>query len=121
MRSLLLAIAALALLCGPGFAASDMSRFDAVCPGAGDFLLGDPPTGSDNAKVLAVFCPCLSAGFADYSQPEVDALARDLETGDIKQSEASFPGYADLQTRAGGVLMSCLNDPAVVAAMRIGG
>ena len=118
---LFLVVAALGLLSVPAYAASDMTKFDAACPKAGAFLLGQGPAGSDNDKVLTVLCPCLSAGFAPYSQPEVDALAVDLATGDSKQSEAAYPAYADLKTRAGGVLMSCLNDAGVVEAMRASG
>ena len=98
-----------------------MAKFDATCPMAADFLLGDAPTGSDNGKVLAVLCPCLSTGFGNFSQADVDVLTFDLSTGDIKQSQATYPGYADLQSRAGQVLVTCLADPAVVEAMRIGG
>jgi hypothetical protein len=121
LKTLLLATAALGLLSVPAYAAPDMTKFDAACPKAGDFLLGQGPAGSDNAKVLTVLCPCLSTGFSAYPQRDVDALTNDLATGDSKQSEASYPGYAELKTRAGGILMSCLNDPTVVDALRASG
>jgi hypothetical protein len=112
-------IVALGLLVGdPGFAA-DTAKFDAACPAAADFLVGEAPGGADRVKVMAALCPCLSAGFSGYSQADIDVLASDLAAGDIEQSKANYPGYGDLQSRAGKVLVACFDDPAVVEAMRI--
>jgi len=116
----LLAAAALLLFASPASAA-DLSQFNALCPTGGNFLLGQGPAGSDNARVLVALCPCLAAEFKDYSQPEIDALAADLRAGSSDAGKAAYPQYAELKSKASSSLLVCMNDGAVVEAMRANG
>ena len=103
----------------PAFAQqADFTAFRAACRHGAAFLVGEVPEGADVAPVLAVLCPCLEAGFADFSQPEIDALAADLRTGTSDEARAAYPAYEELKTKATGVLGICFSSPEVLEAAR---
>jgi hypothetical protein len=110
-----LPLAAMLALATPTLAA-DFTAFRAACLAAGPFLIGEVPEGKDTQPVLEALCPCLETGFAEYSQPEIDALEADLRTGTSDESRASYPAYEELQTKATEVLGACFSSEAVMEA-----
>ena len=119
-RSLVLASLALSLTAA-GFVplpaiAGDFTAFRAACSNGGAFLLGEVPEGKNAQPVIDALCPCLEAGFASYTQPEIDALEADLRTGTNDEAKATYPGYQELQTKATEVLGTCFSSEAVMAA-----
>ena len=114
------ALAAIGLPAEPAVAA-DLAAFRAACRNGGPFLVGELPEGKTAQPVVDALCPCLEAGFASYSQPELDALEADLRTGNSYEAKARFGGYQQLQARATAVLNTCFASPAVVAALRMQG
>lgn len=120
MRSLMISaslglLAAVSLTTGPAIAA-DFTAFRTACLGAAPFLIGDVPEGKNAQPVLDTLCPCLEAGFAGYSQPEIDALEADLRTGTNDEARATYSAYEELQTKATEVLGACFSSEAVMAA-----
>lgn len=101
--------------------AADFEKFRAACLSGGPFLIGPAPEGKNVQPVLDALCPCLEAGFASYSQPEIDALEADLRTGSADEAKATYPAYQELQTKATGVLGTCFASDAVMAAARAEG
>ena len=97
-------------------AAADFTEFRASCLGGAAFLIGEVPEGKNAQPVLDALCPCLEAGFASYSQPEIDALEADLRTGSADEAKATYPAYQELQTKATEVLGTCFSSEAVMAA-----
>ena len=102
-------------------AAADFTAFRTACAGGGAFLLGEVPEGKNAQPVIDALCPCLEAGFASYSQAEIDALAADLRTGTSDEAKATYPAYQDLQAKATGVLGTCFASEPVMAAARAEG
>ena len=111
--SLALLLGATASLPAP---AADFTAFRAACTNGAAFLIGEVPEGKNTQPVLDALCPCLEAGFAGYSQPEIDALEADLRTGTSDEAKATYAGYQELQTKATGVLGTCFGSEAVMAA-----
>lgn len=95
---------------------ADFTEFRAACLGGAAFLIGEVPEGKNAQPVLDALCPCLEAGFAGYSQPEIDALEADLRTGTSDEAKATYADYHALQTKATGVLGTCFGSEAVMAA-----
>jgi hypothetical protein len=112
---------ALLMLGASPSAAADFTAFRAACLNGGAFLIGPVPEGKDAGPVLAAICPCLEAGFASYSQPEIDALEADLRTGTSDEAKAKYPAYQGLQAKATGVLGTCFGSEPVTAAVRAQG
>jgi hypothetical protein len=101
--------------------AADFAAFRTACANGGPFLLGEVPEGKNAQPVIAAICPCLEAGFASYSQAEIDALEADLRTGTSDEAKAKYPAYQELQAKATGVLNTCFTSEAVVSAARAEG
>lgn len=101
--------------------AAEMTAFHEACIGAQEFLIGPVPEGKDAQPVLDALCPCLETGFAEYTQPEVDALTSDLRTGSPEEAMASYPEYEQLQEKATTVLGGCFASEAVMAAAKAQG
>ena len=102
-------------------AAADFTAFRLACAGGGAFLLGDVPDGTNAQPILDALCPCLEAGFASYTQPEVDALEADLRTGTNDEAKAKFPASQELQAKASGTLRTCFASDAVMSAATAAG
>lgn len=102
-------------------AAADFTAFHASCTGATAFLLGEVPEGKNAQPVIDALCPCLEAGFAGYSQPEIDALEADLRTGTSDEAKAKYPAYQELQAKASDILGTCFGSEAVIAAAKAEG
>jgi hypothetical protein len=98
--------------------AADFTAFRTACTNGAPFLLGEVPEGKNAQPVIDAICPCLEAGFASYSQPEIDALEADLRTGTSNEARARYPAYQELQVKATGVLNTCFSSDAVVSAAR---
>ncbi|HZY68819.1 MAG TPA: hypothetical protein VFE52_09535 [Devosia sp.] len=123
-RLLTPAIVGLIALAGLGAApaaAADFTAFRAACASGGAFLIGEVPEGKNVQPVLDALCPCLETGFAEFTQPEIDALAADLRTGDSAEAEAMYPAYAELKDKATPILGACFASEAVMAAARAEG
>jgi hypothetical protein len=122
IRSVLVAALALsgAMAVSPA-AAADFTAFRAACLGGATFLIGEVPEGKDAQPVIDALCPCLEAGFAAYTQPEIDALEADLRTGTADEAKATYPAYQELQAKATGVLGTCFSSEAVMTAARAEG
>jgi hypothetical protein len=101
--------------------AADFAAFRTACANGGPFLLGEVPEGKNAQPVIDALCPCLEAGFASYTQPEIDALEADLRTGTSDEAKATYPAYQELQVKATGVLNTCFTSDAVVSAARAEG
>ena len=110
--SLAISLAVIGLAPVPA-AAADFAAFRAACTNGGAFLLGEVPEGKNAQPVIDSICPCLEAGFASYSQPEIDALEADLRTGTSDEARAKYPAYQELQANATGVLNTCFTSQAV--------
>lgn len=110
-------LAAPSLAPAPAFSA-EFEAFRAACLSAQQFLIGDVPEGKNAQPVLDVLCPCLETGFAELSQPEVDALEVDLRTGG---SDNPYEDYEALQDKATEVLGACFASDEVMAAAREAG
>ena len=120
-RHLLAATLALsALTIGPASAA-DFAAFRDACLNGGPFLVGDVPGGKSGQPVLDALCPCLEAGFADYSQAEIDVLEADLRTVAPGEVKPTYPAYEELQDKATAVLGTCFASEEVMAAARAEG
>ena len=113
-----LALAALAVPAAPA-AAADFAKFRLACHSeqAAAFLLGPEASREQADAVLGVLCPCLEQGFAQLSQPQIDALAADLRTGSSDEAKAKYAGYADLQQTATGVLGVCFSKDEVTRVL----
>ena len=101
--------------------AADFTAFRAACTNAGAFLIGEVAEGKNAQPVLDALCPCLEAGFADYSQPEINALEADLRTGTNDEAKATYPAYQGLQAKATGVLGTCFSSTSVTWAVAAAG
>lgn len=100
---------------------ADFNAFRAACFNGGASMLGPVPEGKTAGPVLAALCPCLEAGFASYSQPEIDALEADLRTGTSDEAEATYPAYQELQAKSTRVIAACFGSQAVMEAARAQG
>lgn len=122
MRGVLTASLALSVVLTASPApAADFTAFRAACLNGAAFLIGDVPEGKNAQPVMDALCPCLEAGFAAFSQPEIDALEADLRTGTSDEARATYPAYKDLQSKATGVLGTCFASDAVMTAARAQG
>ncbi len=97
---------------------AEFGAFRAACLSAQQFLIGEVPEGKNAQPVLDVLCPCLETGFAEFSQPEIDALEVDLRTG---APDNAYEDYEALQKKATEVLGACFASDEVMAAAREAG
>jgi hypothetical protein len=92
----------------PAAGGADMTEFDAACHGS-DMLLtviGGSP--EDATPVRTSLCDCLSIALAPQVSTEgADILGQDLDGTATEASRTAYPGYPELESRAGAAFDSC--------------
>jgi hypothetical protein len=92
----------------PAGESADMTKFDAACQ-ASEMLLAVLGGEPDQAiPVRTSLCECLSIALAPQVSTEAAGiLAQDLDGTATDESRAAYPGYPELESRAGAAFDSC--------------